>query len=117
MYKIILAILVQVAFFGFLAYVDAAQTVRQSWSEVIKFGLKPYILSVFLIGPFALWWSYRVIYSAMSDKFWATTFVTLLIVVTVGLLFRWLGSGVDPGKGDFVGIALIFLAILASKFI
>ncbi len=117
MYKIVLAILVQVAFFGFLAYVDAAQTVRPSWAGVVKFGLKPYILSVLLLGPFALWWSYRIIYSAMAGKFWATSFITLLIVVTVGLFCRWLGSGVDPGRGDFIGIALIFLAILASKFI
>lgn len=117
MYKLILAILTQAAFFGLVSYIDAVQTVRQSWPEVIRFGLKPYILSIFILGPFAIWWSYRVIYAAMANKFWATTFISILILNMVGLICRWLGSGVDPSKGDFIGIVLIFMAILASKFL
>ncbi len=112
--KVILAIVVQIVFFGIFFYIDARQTTAPDWASVLKFGLHPLALLYFAFSVFPIWWSYRTMYEFYGGKFWAAAMLQGLIVQVTYVLASYLGSKQMPSLREGIAIGLVFLSVIVA---
>ncbi len=112
--KVILAIVVQIVFFGIFFYIDARQTTAPDWASVVKFGLHPLALLYFAFSVFPIWWSYRTMYEFYGGRFWAAAMLQGLIVQVTYVLASYLGSKQMPSLREGIAIGLVLLSVIVA---
>ena len=114
MFKLVLAIFVQIIAFGIYFYIDARQTTALDWAGVVKFGLHPLTLLFFAFSVFPVWWSYRTMYEFYGQRFWAAAMLQGFIIQATYVLASYAGSKQIPSLREGLAIGLVFLSVIVA---
>ena len=106
------ALTIQVVLFSIFFYIDSRQIIAPDWQGVRKFGLNPLVIAFFGLTPLALWWSYRTIYQAVSQRFWTASIIQGLLIRVAHLGACYLATRVLPTRGQALGLALAAIAAI-----
>jgi hypothetical protein len=114
--KLLSALVVQGVILGIIFYIDARQTVSPAWQTVLSFGLNPLTILFYGLTPIAVWWSYRVVYAFVDERFWLAALVQGLFIRIVYIGTSYLGSGQVPTRGETVALFLGIASVIVARF-
>ncbi len=116
MTKLLVALVVQGVIFGIFFYIDALQTVRPAWRDVLSLGLNPLAILFYGLTPIPVWWSYRVVYAFVGERFWLASLLEGLFLRIVYIVASYFGSGQVPTRGEAIALLLGTVAVIVAKF-
>lgn len=116
MTKLLGALIVQGVIFGIFFYIDAQQTIRPTWRAVLSLGLNPLIVLFYGLAPIPIWWSYRVVYAFVGERFWLASLMQGLFIRVIYIVASYFGSGQIPTRAEAIALLLGIVSVVIAKF-